>query len=58
MPNHENRIIEKRCPYCGQKRPQDWFVSTSQACWKCRELKCAEPADAAKVVRSDDGLIG
>lgn len=37
--SYVNKIRERTCPYCGAKRPLDWFIKDSEACWKCRETK-------------------
>lgn len=45
-----NRLIERRCPKCGELRPVDWFCSTSAACWRCRAL---DPAGAGSLAEPD-----
>ena len=37
--SYVNKIRERTCPYCGAKRPLDWFIGDSEACWKCRAVK-------------------
>lgn len=49
----ENKVPEKRCPYCGEKRPLDWFIAQSEACWRCRAMK-RDGVENAKKVRDDE----
>lgn len=35
---HENRVAAIDCPHCGMSRPYDWFVPSSDACWRCRGI--------------------
>lgn len=37
--SYVNKVRERTCPYCGIKRPLNWFIKDSEACWKCRETK-------------------
>lgn len=47
--SYVNKVRERTCPYCGTKRPLDWFIEDSEACWKCRETK----KDEKEVKRND-----
>lgn len=49
--SYVNKVRKRTCPYCDTKRPLDWFIEDSEACWKCRETKKNE-----KEVKSNDSI--
>lgn len=52
MRQHENRVPTTACPHCGDQRPHDWFIASSDACWRCRS---ANPALALNKVAVEKG---
>lgn len=42
MRNYTNNVKERRCPFCGKKRPYDWYAPEAEGCWKCRAIKADE----------------